>query len=270
MAHAQAKAMCLCNRSRAGEALHGHRAVAPRIVSTHVRESRIDARYGKGDEKMWRRRGGTRSLACTRRFRGVDRLCQEGITDGRREEATDDTPHPPRPQAEVASDLPGRLRVRFPSRSRHLLTDLQQALASEQGMQAVDVNHTTGSLTVTYDPQVHHRADIVGLLRDLNVLLATVLQAPQIDAPPAEKAQPPAPLTVADVLDDLDQRVAGLTGSPVHLRTLVPLSLVGLGAWRSWTQGLGFAMIPGWLWLGFDAFVKRHLLAPPRRAPETR
>jgi Heavy metal associated domain 2 len=183
----------------------------------------------------------------------------------------DDAPSS-RHQAEVASDIPGRLRVRFPRRSRHILTDLQQALAGEQGIQAVDVNHTAGSLTVTYDQQVHQRTDIVGLLRDLDVLLATVLDAPQIDTPPGEKAQPLAALTVADVLDDLDQQVAGLTGYPVHLRTLVPLSLVGLGAWQSWTQGLGFTMIPGWLWLwlGFDAFVKLHLLAPPQRAPETR
>jgi hypothetical protein len=147
-----------------------------------------------------------------------------------------------------------------------VLTDLQQALTREQGIHAVDVNHTAGSLTITYDPQVHQRADIVGLLRDLDVLLATVLQAPQIDAPPAAEAQPPAARTVADALDDLDQRLAGLTGYSVHLRTLLPLSLVGLGVWRSWTQGPGFAMIPGWLllWLGFDAFVKLHLLTPPR------
>ena len=82
--------------------------------------------------------------------------------------------------------------------------------------------------------------------------------------------QAPAPRTVADVLDALDQRLAGLTGSPVHRRTLVPLSFVGLGAWRSWTQGLGGTMIPGWRGLGFEALVKRHLWAPPRRAPETR
>src|SRR5438876_822407 len=109
----------------------------------------------------------------------------------------DDAPQPPRHQAEVASDIPGRLRVRFPSQSRHLLTDLQQALTGEQGIQAVDVNHTAGSLTVTYDPQVHQREDIVGFLRDLDVLLATVLNAPQIDAPLTAESPPPAPLTVA-------------------------------------------------------------------------
>ena len=183
----------------------------------------------------------------------------------------EDTP-PPRHHAEVASDIPGRLRVRFPRQSRPVLTDLQQPLAGMHGIQGVAVNHAAGSLTVTYDLQVHKRTDIVDILRDLDVLLATVLQAPQLDAPLA--AEPPAPgaLTVADVLDDLDQRVAGLTGYPVHLRTLVPLSLVGVGAWRSWVQGLGLEMIPGWLllWLGFDAFVKLHLLAPPRRAPEAR
>src|SRR2546422_8712883 len=154
----------------------------------------------------------------------------------------DDTPPPLRHHAEVASDISGRLRVRFPRRSRHVLTDLQQALAGEQGIQGVDVNHTAGSLTVTYDPQVHQRTDIVGFLADLDVLVATVLNAPQIDAPLAAEPLPPAALRGAEVLDGLAQRVAGLMRYPVHLRTLVPLSLVGLGAWRSWTQGLGFAM----------------------------
>src|SRR5262245_36590953 len=82
--------------------------------------------------------------------------------------------------------------------------------------------------------------------------------------------QAPAPRTVADVLDALDQRLAGLTGAPVHRRTLVLLSVVGLGAWRSWTHGLGGAMISGWRGRGFEALGKRPLWAPPRRDAETR
>ena len=42
-----------------------------------------------------------------------------------------------------------------------------------------------------------------------------------------------AAVTLAGALDDLDKRVAGLTGHTVNLRTLFPLSLAGLGVWHA-------------------------------------
>jgi hypothetical protein len=132
------------------------------------------------------------------------------------------------------------------------------------------VNHTAGSVTVKYDPQVHSGTDILGLLGDLDVIVATVMDAPHLDVPDAGGTQSTAGLTLAGALDDLDRRVLGLTGHTVNFRTLFPLSLAGVGVWRIWEQGLMIEMVPGWLlvWLAFDAFVKFHLPTQPARTHE--
>ena len=132
------------------------------------------------------------------------------------------------------------------------------------------VNQTAGSVTVQYDVQVYPGADILGVLHDLHVIVGTVLHAPHLEAPADGQGSSTGATTFTGALEDLDQRVATFTGHTVNLRTLVPLSLVGLGLWRSWQQGLGLAMVPGWLllWLGFDAFVKFHPAAPAMPASE--
>ncbi len=184
-----------------------------------------------------------------------------------------DTPPRSRHHAEVASHIPGRLRVRLHRRSRHphVMTRLKQAIEEQQGVHGVEANHAAGSMTVTYDPQSHQGTDIFGLLEDLDVIVGTALDAPQVEASTAGNGHSKAAVTLAGALDDLDQRVAGLTGHTVNLRTLFPLSLAGLGVWRIWENGLMAEMVPGWLliWLAFDSFVKLHPPAMPVRAVET-
>jgi hypothetical protein len=183
-----------------------------------------------------------------------------------------DTPQKPTHHAEVASHIPGRLRVRLHhrSRQRHVMTQLKDSLEGQQGIHGVEVNHAAGSLTVKYDPQVHQGTDIWGVLEDLDIIAATVMDAPQLEAPAEGNGHSTAAKTLTDALDDLDQRVAASTGHTVNLRTLVPLSLAGIGAWRIWEQGLMLEMVPGWLlvWLAFDAFIKLHPPTPPTRASE--
>jgi len=179
------------------------------------------------------------------------------------------TPPKSRHHAEVASHIAGRLRVRLHRHSRHshVLTHLQHVLIEQKGIHEVTVNHAAGSVTVKYDTRVHSGTGILGLLEDLDILVATVLDAPHLDAADAGGTQSAAGLTLAGALDDLDQRVLGLTGHTVNFRTLFPLSLAGLGVWQIWEQGLMIEMVPGWLlvWLAFDAFVKLHPPAPPAR-----
>ncbi len=184
-----------------------------------------------------------------------------------------DTPPRLTHQAEVASHIPGRLRVRLhrSSRQPHVMTRLKQTLEGHRGVQGVEVNHAAGSVTVKYDTQVHQGTDIFGLLEDLDVIVATVLDAPQIEAPAEGSAHSQAAVTFTGALDDLDKRAAALTGHTLNLRTLFPLSLAGIGAWRIWEQGLMLEMVPGWLmvWLAFDAFVKLNVLTPSMRVTET-
>jgi hypothetical protein len=181
-----------------------------------------------------------------------------------------DTPQKPTHHAEVASHISGRLRVRLhrSSRQPHTMARLKDALEGQQGIHGVEVNHTAGSLTVKYDPQVHQGTDIWGVLEDLDILVATVMDAPQLEIPAEGSGHSTAAMTLTGALEDLDKRTAALTGHTLNLRTLFPLSLAGLGAWRIWEQGLMLEMVPGWLlvWLAFDAFIKLHPPTPPTRA----
>jgi hypothetical protein len=148
---------------------------------------------------------------------------------------------------------------------------LKDAIEEQEGIQGVEVNHTAGSLTVKYDPQAYQETAIWGVLKDLDVILGTTLEAPQIEAPAEGGGHSKAAATLTGALDDLDKRAAALTGHTLNLRTLFPLTLAGIGAWRIWEQGLMFETVPGWLllWLAFDAFVKLNVLTPPTQVTVT-
>jgi hypothetical protein len=184
-----------------------------------------------------------------------------------------ETPQRPQHHAEVASHIPGRLRVRLHRRSRHqhTMARLKDAIAGQEGIHGVEVNHAAGSLTVRYDPQAYQETAIWGVLQDLDVILGTTLEAPQIEAPAEGSGHSTAATTLTGALDDLDKRAAALTGHTLNLRTLFPLTLAGIGAWRIWEQGLMFEAVPGWLllWLAFDAFVKLNVLTSPTQVTVT-
>ncbi len=151
------------------------------------------------------------------------------------------------------------------------MMQLKKTIEEQHGVHGVEVNHAAGSITVKYDAQTHREMGIFDLLEDLDVIVSTVLDAPQIEASTEGDGHSKAAVTLAGALDDLDKRVAGLTGHTVNLRTLFPLSLAGLGVWRIWESGLMLEMIPGWLllWLAFDSFVKLHPPARPALAVQT-
>ena len=177
-----------------------------------------------------------------------------------------------RPQyhAVVASHIPGRLRVRMRKDCRQapVLHQLQHALNRHPGISEVAVNQSAGSLTVHYDAQRYPGSSLVDVLKDLDVILGTVLAAPRLDEPAAGPGQSQAAMTLAGALDDLDQRISALTGRTLNLRVLLPLSLAGMGVWQILKNGLMLETAPGWLllWLAFDAFVK---LQPQETSPVT-
>jgi Heavy metal associated domain 2 len=157
-------------------------------------------------------------------------------------------------QAEIASDLPGRLRLRLHRGQPHpqILDHLQATLTARPEIREVSVNPAARSLTLHYDATRHSPTGILGLLADLDVLVSAVTGAPQLED-----------LTV-QALDDLDRRILAVTGHQVNLRTLFPVGLAGLGLALTLKNGLGLGMLPGWLplWLAFDAFVKLHPRKP--------
>jgi len=152
------------------------------------------------------------------------------------------------------------------------MMQLKKSIEEQQGVHGVEVNQAAGSITVKYDEQTHGGTGIFDLLEALDVIVGSLLDAPQIEEPTAGDGRSKAAVTLAEALDDLDKRVAGLTGHTLNLRSLFPLSLAGLGVWRISESGLMLEMVPGWLliWLAFDSFVKLHPPATPVRAVQAR
>ena len=125
-------------------------------------------------------------------------------------------------RVELAHHIPGRLRVRLP-RGDHrspVMERLQQDLLAQPGVDAVDVNHAAGSVTVSYDPHQHSDSGIVGLLEDLDVVVGTVLDAPHMEELSGDGR--PGALSLAGALDDLSQRFSAWTGQALDLRALFP------------------------------------------------
>ena len=134
-----------------------------------------------------------------------------------------DTPPRSTHHAEVASHIPGRLRIRLHRRSRHphVMMQLKKAIEEHQGIREVEVNHAAGSITVKYDERTHTGMGIFDLLEDLDVIVGTVMDAPQIEAPTEGDGHSKAAVTLTRALDDLDKQVAGLTGHTLNLRTVL-------------------------------------------------
>ena len=85
--------------------------------------------------------------------------------------------------AEVASHIPGRIRLRLhrPHRHSQVLQTLKTSLEQREGIHKVEANQMTGSLLVHYDAQVHSEAGILGLLEDIDVVVGAVIDAPHIE-----------------------------------------------------------------------------------------
>lgn len=177
-----------------------------------------------------------------------------------------DTNLPLTHSAEIAHHIPGRIRVRLHRQSRHphILHRLQTTLSAQPGVHHVEVREVAGSVTVHYDSQQHTMTGILGLLEDLDVVVGTVTEVLHIENSVEEDGRGKAALTLTGALDDLDRRLAALTGTAFDLRVLFPLSLMGLGLWQIKERGLMLELLPGWLlvWLGFDALLKLQIQQP--------
>jgi Zn-dependent membrane protease YugP len=157
----------------------------------------------------------------------------------------------------IASHVPGRLRikVRGGKYDLHALGRIKNGLEAKEGVCGVRASPATGSLTIHYDPKRHSTAGVLGLLKDVDVLVESLTQAPVVAETGADAA---ATLTVGEAIDDLNARFIRWSGLPIDLRTVLPLAFVGAGVWSMLRNGLMLERVPGWLllWLGFDLFVK--------------
>jgi copper chaperone CopZ len=182
-----------------------------------------------------------------------ERRLWKWTVDFRKNAMNEKPPH----RARIASHVPGRLRVRV-GHGRHnpaALNRIKRGLEVHKGIGGVEVNPATGSVTVRYDPKRHSEAGVLGLLKDVDVLVESLTHVPTVAEAGADAAATP---TVGEAIDDLNARFARWSGLPIDLRTVLPLAFMGAGLWSILRNGLMLEKVPGWLllWLGFDLFVK--------------
>lgn len=171
----------------------------------------------------------------------------------------------------TASSTRGRLRIRLDraSRSAHLLDQVKQHLEAQPGVDNVDTNARTGSVTIRFDHTKQNKGELFRLLGDLDVVMDEALSA--TDAGEAEVGGSASGKGLATAIDDFGAWVRQTTGMRVDLRKWVPLALVGAGVWSIARQGPMIESVPGWvfLWLALDVSVKLHpqhmqSYSPPR------
>src|SRR5258708_792753 len=93
--------------------------------------------------------------------------------------------------AKVSSDVPGRIRIRLhkPLRHNHLVSRVHQHLEAQAGVQEVESNAATGSVVVKYDPKTHSSDDILGLFRDIGVIVADLATGGEAELPGIEEVE---------------------------------------------------------------------------------
>jgi len=142
---------------------------------------------------------------------------------------------------------------------------IHQELDRQSGIGAVETNAATGSVVVHYDPERRSTDEILGILRDVGVIVRDVARTGGEELP--EFGHSTTSKTILEAFSDLDRRVSRATGRKVDLKLLFPLGLGTIGIWQVLRAGFGFSEIPGYilLWYAFDSFHKLHIQIPSSR-----
>ena len=158
-------------------------------------------------------------------------------------------------QAQVASNIPGRLRIKLgpASRAPDVLDGIRRRLKSHAGIHHVTVNPTSGSVTVHYDPQHHEAPALLGIFEDCQCIFQN------LDVMAVSPSSAPSAGFLAAV-EDINAKLFAATGVPLDLKVLLPLGLLGAGLWSIARRGLMVESVPGlvFVWLAVDSFVKLH------------
>jgi cation transport ATPase len=171
--------------------------------------------------------------------------------------------------AHVAHHTKGRIRLRLPNAKRDhaALEKVKRALAPMPGVQSVDVNPTTGSVVIQYDPAKHddfHEA-LSGHAEEQNLFTLAPPRLSEVDEI-AETIQKEAEFlaarsetakSIVDFFTGLNREVKNATNNSVDLQVLLPLGL----AVYSFFAIEGELATPLWVTLGifsFNSFVSLH------------
>ena len=164
----------------------------------------------------------------------------------------------------IASDVPGRMRVRLPSgkNDHERLEQLQSRLHALEGVSHVRVRHEAGSVLVHYDPAAGTRTSVISEMQSVGFEVASELKGKD-DFEPTDVGS-----AVVGVIGKVNASLARSTGRRADLRLLAPLVLGAWGVYRFSREGWTYP-IPAYLfiWWAFDLFWKGHVESR-RRAPE--
>ncbi len=139
------------------------------------------------------------------------------------------------------------------------MRQIENQLKTHEGIHHVEVNHTTGSVTVKYDLKKHSMTSIFQLLEDLEVIVADLTGTAQIEET-LITGEGETQLSFIGAVEDLNERLTTISGVKFNLKSALPLTFAGVGFWSIARDGLKLEKIPGllFLWLAFDTFIKLH------------
>jgi hypothetical protein len=179
-----------------------------------------------------------------------------------------------RHSAEVAHAVHGRVRLRFPAAKRDpaLLDQLKTTIGEIQGVDAVDVKASSGSLVIYYDPD--HHPEVAGLLRCLTFLdREPAAVKPEPIRPPTTRADEltqnieneaeflaehsAIAKTVVGAIKQLDKDIKRSTNNNLDLKIMVPIALAGV----TFLEIGAAAATPMWITLAIfslNHFVELH------------
>lgn len=181
-----------------------------------------------------------------------------------------------RHHASIAHHVPGRMRVKVPNAKGDaaLLEEIRQTLVGVPGIHDIEINGTTGSVTIHYSADTHPE------------LPASIDQHQEVFAvrrPPSTKLDEMSHLieeeaeflaehshvarVVVDFCSKLDRQVKQATGNAVDLKVLIPLGLAAV----TFIEIGATAATPVWVTIGLfslNHFVELQAHNGRRRASD--
>jgi hypothetical protein len=175
-------------------------------------------------------------------------------------------------RAHIAHHIPGRLRLRIPAARDHpeLLREIKEFVAPIEGVRGVEINPSTGSVLVRYDPRQLRRAaeeladrpgaaDLFSLavpeVEDTEQLALEILRHAEFFSQNSRAAH-----SVVHALRILNQQVRQATGNAIDLKAMFPMIIAGYAIVFEMRRRMPS---PRWLTLlvfAFDSFMRLHQL----------
>lgn len=168
-----------------------------------------------------------------------------------------------RQQAQLVHHIPGRVRIRLPHAkgNRALLQQIKESISPRPGVRRVDVNPTTGSILIHYDP---------ALLDNFNRQLAEHAEREELFALNVEtqKDETGTARSVHDFLKLLSDIVKDATADTIDLKEIFPFAVGGY-AFFFVDRSIGAPLWLSLMFFAFSAYMDLHETEPSPNVGES-